>query len=137
MAAPGATAAAAAEGDGGGGDSPAEGEEKEQEKEKADGEQEAGQAEAEAEPLTYYIDPSVPTEWREYMKSGVEAWRPAFQEAGLGEEAIRGEVLAQACLVPWACFPMIRLLRRLCAPRRMRQTRGSRVAPVVEPVRAL
>lgn len=48
------------------------------------------EAEAEAEPLTYYIDPSVPAEWRIYMKTAVEAWRPAFQAAGLGDEAIRG-----------------------------------------------
>ncbi|CAM9750393.1 unnamed protein product [Pylaiella littoralis] len=47
------------------------------------------EAGAEAEPLTYYVDPSVPTEWREYMRAGVEAWRPAFEAAGLGGEAIR------------------------------------------------
>ncbi|CAN0570770.1 unnamed protein product, partial [Ectocarpus sp. 12 AP-2014] len=41
------------------------------------------------EPLTYYVDPSVPPEWREYMRAGVEAWRPAFEAAGLGGEAIR------------------------------------------------
>ncbi|CAM9349125.1 unnamed protein product, partial [Scytosiphon promiscuus] len=54
---------------------------------------EAGEMEeaedAEAGPLTYYIDPSVPPQWREYMRSGVEAWRPAFEAAGLGGEAIR------------------------------------------------
>jgi len=99
MAAPGATSAAATEG---GGDSPAEGEEN------ADGEggQEADQAEA--KPLTYYIDPSVPAEWREYMKSGVEAWRPAFQAAGLGEEAIRGAIHTnKACSLKWVCVPCV------------------------------
>lgn len=58
-----------------------------------DGDPAEAEAEAGAEPLTYYIDPSVPAEWRGYMKTAVEAWRPAFQAAGLGDEAIRGEKL--------------------------------------------
>ena len=40
-------------------------------------------------PLTYFIDPSVPPEWREYMRTGVHNWRPALEAAGLGSEAIR------------------------------------------------
>lgn len=55
-----------------------------------DGDGDPAEAKADAEPLTYYIDPSVPAEWRGYMKTAVEAWRPAFQAAGLGDEAIRG-----------------------------------------------
>eukprot|EP00903_Cladosiphon_okamuranus_P009754 g9273.t1 len=47
------------------------------------------ESEAKTEPLTYYIDPSVPTEWRGYMKTAVEAWAPAFHAAGLGDDAIR------------------------------------------------
>lgn len=42
-----------------------------------------------SEPLTYFIDPSVPPAWRGYLKTGVEKWRPAFEAAGLGSEAIR------------------------------------------------
>lgn len=40
-------------------------------------------------PLIYHIDPSVPEEWRQYMKQGVENWQPAFEAAGLGDKAIR------------------------------------------------
>lgn len=56
-----------------------------------------------AEPLTYYIDPSVPAEWRGYMKTAVEAWRPAFHAAGLGEEAIRGGHMrsSRTLRTPW------------------------------------
>lgn len=40
-------------------------------------------------PLKYYIDPSVPEEWRESMKAGIESWRSAFEAAGLGNQAIK------------------------------------------------
>lgn len=40
-------------------------------------------------PLIYYVDPSVPEEWRQYLKTGVENWQAAFEAAGLGEKAIR------------------------------------------------
>lgn len=33
-------------------------------------------------PITYYIDPSVPERWRPAMRRGVEAWLPAFEQAG-------------------------------------------------------
>lgn len=33
-------------------------------------------------PITYYIDPSVPDEWREAFASGVNAWIPAFERIG-------------------------------------------------------
>jgi hypothetical protein len=46
----------------------------------------SGQAMA---PLTYYIDPTVPEEWRGSFKDGVEAWNPAFEAAGFGPKAIR------------------------------------------------
>jgi len=39
--------------------------------------------------ITYYIDPTVPKQWRESFRQGVEAWRPAFQAAGFGPAAIR------------------------------------------------
>lgn len=41
------------------------------------------------DPLIYYVDPSVPAEWRDYMKAGVESWREAFKGAGLGDKAIK------------------------------------------------
>ena len=34
------------------------------------------------EPITYYIDRTVPREYREAMKAGVEAWNRAFEAAG-------------------------------------------------------
>lgn len=42
------------------------------------------------QPITYYIDPTVPERWRMAFKKGVEAWKPAFEAAGLGPNAIRG-----------------------------------------------
>ncbi|EEY69416.1 uncharacterized protein PITG_05650 [Phytophthora infestans T30-4] len=33
-------------------------------------------------PITYYIDPSVPKEWREAFATGVKAWNPAFERIG-------------------------------------------------------
>jgi hypothetical protein len=47
---------------------------------------EAGDA---MQPITYYIDPTVPPEWRSAFKAGVEAWQPAFKAAGFGPKAIR------------------------------------------------
>ncbi|KAF4324230.1 hypothetical protein JM18_000822 [Phytophthora kernoviae] len=34
------------------------------------------------DPITYYIDPSVPKEWREAFAAGVNAWAPAFERIG-------------------------------------------------------
>ncbi|KAL3668178.1 hypothetical protein V7S43_007039 [Phytophthora oleae] len=34
------------------------------------------------DPITYYIDPSVPKEWREAFADGVKAWIPAFERIG-------------------------------------------------------
>lgn len=42
-----------------------------------------------SDPLKYYVDPSVPEEWREYVKAGVESWRGAFEAVGLGDKAIQ------------------------------------------------
>lgn len=33
-------------------------------------------------PITFYIDPATPKQWVPYIRKGVEAWRPAFEEAG-------------------------------------------------------
>ena len=40
------------------------------------------------QPITYYIDPNVPDEYRGYMKAGVEVWNKAFEAAGW-KDAIR------------------------------------------------
>ncbi len=39
-------------------------------------------------PITYYIDPATPTEWRQALKDGVEDWNVAFEAAGF-KNAIR------------------------------------------------
>ncbi|MFN5379190.1 MAG: DUF5117 domain-containing protein, partial [Ignavibacteria bacterium] len=33
-------------------------------------------------PITYYIDPATPVQWRKWLKKGVESWNPAFEKAG-------------------------------------------------------
>ncbi|MGC4046710.1 MAG: zinc-dependent metalloprotease [Armatimonas sp.] len=33
-------------------------------------------------PITYYLGPEIPEQWKKYIKSGVEAWNPAFEKAG-------------------------------------------------------
>jgi hypothetical protein len=43
-------------------------------------------------PIVFYIDPSVPAEFRQAVKEGVEAWQPAFAAAGF-TDAIRAEPL--------------------------------------------
>ena len=39
-------------------------------------------------PITYYIDPATPVQWRPYLKQGVEDWNLAFEAAGF-RNAIR------------------------------------------------
>jgi hypothetical protein len=33
-------------------------------------------------PIVFYVDPSTPAKWAPYIKKGIEAWQPAFEEAG-------------------------------------------------------
>jgi hypothetical protein len=33
-------------------------------------------------PIVFYVDPSTPAKWAPYIKRGIEAWQPAFEEAG-------------------------------------------------------
>jgi Met-zincin/Domain of unknown function (DUF5117)/Domain of unknown function (DUF5118) len=33
-------------------------------------------------PIVFYVDPATPAKWAPYVKAGVEAWQPAFEEAG-------------------------------------------------------
>ena len=33
-------------------------------------------------PITYYIDPATPMQWREWLRRGIESWNPAFENAG-------------------------------------------------------
>lgn len=41
-------------------------------------------------PIVYYIDPATPVKWRKYIKSGIDDWQVAFENAGW-KNAIRGE----------------------------------------------
>ena len=34
------------------------------------------------EPIVYYLDPTIPAEWKPYVKEGIEAWQKAFEKAG-------------------------------------------------------
>jgi len=40
------------------------------------------------QPITYYIDRTVPVEWRPYVRAGILEWNKAFEEAGF-RDAIR------------------------------------------------
>ena len=42
-------------------------------------------------PITYWIDPATPAKWVPYMKQGVEAWQPAFEEAGFRNAVVARE----------------------------------------------
>ncbi|HXE56558.1 MAG TPA: zinc-dependent metalloprotease [Gemmatimonadales bacterium] len=33
-------------------------------------------------PITFYLDPSIPTEWRPYVRAGILEWNRAFEDAG-------------------------------------------------------
>lgn len=40
------------------------------------------------EPITYYLDPATPTEWRECVRQGVVDWAPAFETAGFSNAIV-------------------------------------------------
>jgi hypothetical protein len=33
-------------------------------------------------PIVFYVDPATPAKWAPFVKKGIEAWQPAFEEAG-------------------------------------------------------
>ena len=43
------------------------------------------------EPIVYYIDKSVPLEYRQYVEEGVEAWNAAFETAGFRNAVVARE----------------------------------------------
>jgi len=45
-------------------------------------------------PIVYYLDRSIPEEYRPWMKEGVEAWNSAFEQAGF-KDAVRAEMLPE------------------------------------------
>ena len=42
-------------------------------------------------PIVYYIDPATPTQWRKYVRQGVEDWQAAFEKAGFRNAIIARE----------------------------------------------
>ncbi len=49
------------------------------------------------EPIVYYIDHTVPEEYREAMMEGVEAWSDAFESAGF-RDAVRAKMLPEGVM---------------------------------------
>lgn len=39
-------------------------------------------------PIVFYLSREVPEKWRPYIKKGIEAWRPAFEQAGFKDAII-------------------------------------------------
>jgi hypothetical protein len=58
-------------------------------------------------PIIYYIDPSVPEEYRQAFKDGVEAWNSAFEAAGW-KDAIRAEPLPAGADAEDIRYPTLR-----------------------------
>jgi hypothetical protein len=46
------------------------------------------------QPIVYYIDRTVPQEYRKYVKEGIEAWQKAFERAGFKNAIVAKEVAA-------------------------------------------
>jgi hypothetical protein len=42
-------------------------------------------------PIVYYVDPATPTKFVEYVKKGIEDWRPAFEAAGFRNAIVAKE----------------------------------------------
>jgi hypothetical protein len=42
-------------------------------------------------PIVYYVDPATPKKWVPFIKSGIEKWQPAFEEAGFKNAIIARE----------------------------------------------
>jgi hypothetical protein len=59
------------------------------------------------QPITYYIDRTVPEEYRPAMVEAVQAWSPAFEEAGF-RDAIRVEMLPDSADAEDIRYPTIR-----------------------------
>ena len=61
------------------------------------------------EPITYYVDPTVPEEFRDAVRTGVERWRVAFEAAGFSN-AIR----AVLPCVRWDGYVVVVVVVDLC-----------------------
>jgi hypothetical protein len=59
------------------------------------------------QPIVYYLDRSIPEEYRPWMKEGVEAWNAAFEQAGF-KDAVRAEMLPDDADPEDIRFPTLR-----------------------------
>lgn len=48
------------------------------------------------QPIVFYLDPGTPTEWRPWIKQGVEDWQTAFETAGFKNAIVAREVPTHA-----------------------------------------
>ena len=53
-------------------------------------------------PIVYYIDPATPRKWVPWLKSGIEAWQPAFEAAGFKNAIIAKEAPSTAEDPDWS-----------------------------------
>ncbi|MEO6463193.1 MAG: zinc-dependent metalloprotease, partial [Candidatus Eisenbacteria bacterium] len=44
------------------------------------------------EPIVFYLDPTIPAEWKPYVKAGIEEWQKAFEAAGFKNAIIARDV---------------------------------------------
>ena len=49
-------------------------------------------------PIVFYLDASTPKKWKEYIRKGVEDWKPAFEKAGFKNAIIAKDVPANDSL---------------------------------------
>ncbi|TVP78435.1 MAG: DUF5117 domain-containing protein [Gemmatimonadales bacterium] len=60
-----------------------------------------------AEPIVYYLDRTIPEEFLDAFREGIEAWQPAFEEAGF-RDAIQAEMLPEDADPDDIRFPTLR-----------------------------
>ena len=53
-------------------------------------------------PIVYYVDPATPAKWVPFVKSGIEAWQPAFEQAGFRKAIIAKEAPSKEEDPNWA-----------------------------------
>ncbi|MGV3708841.1 MAG: zinc-dependent metalloprotease [Gemmatimonas sp.] len=45
-------------------------------------------------PITYYIDPSTPSQWKPFVRAAIDSWKPAFEAAGFKDGIVAAEAPA-------------------------------------------
>jgi hypothetical protein len=79
-------------------------------------------------PIEFYIDPATPSKWVPFIKRGIEAWRPAFEEAGFRNAIVARDAPSKEQDPDWspedARYSVIRWL-----PDHRERVRAARVGP--------